>query len=76
MGVALLIWLAVLAVMNALEIVLAAMLWRRSAGTETSQLPAATAAGEKKADPMDEGFENLMRYSVMGHTGLEAEEGE
>lgn len=29
---------------------------------------------EKKPDPIDEGFENLMRFSVRGRTGLEREE--
>lgn len=34
----------------------------------------AAAAEEKQPDPMDEGFENLMRFSVRGKTGLEREE--
>lgn len=46
------------------------LLWRlererdRDAGT----------GAEKKPDPMDQGFENLMRFSVRGRTGLEREE--
>lgn len=29
---------------------------------------------EKRPDPVGEGFENLMRYSVRGRTGLERED--
>lgn len=41
----------------------------------TEKLRAPLAATEEKPegkpDPMDEGFENLMRFSVMGKTGFE-----
>lgn len=34
-------------------------------------IPAAEEKPEGKPDPMDEGFENLMRFTVMGKTGFE-----
>lgn len=40
---------------------------------EKMRTPLAATEGkpEGKPDPMDEGFENLMRFSVMGKTGFE-----
>lgn len=41
--------------------------------TENLRVPSAAAEEkpEGKPDPMDEGFENLMRFTVMGKTGFE-----
>lgn len=44
---------------------------RRGRGGMDRDVPAADDPAEKKPDPMDEGFENLMRYEVNGKTGFE-----
>lgn len=44
---------------------------RRGGGAEA---PAEVGEGAKRLDPIDEGFENLMTFSVMGKTGFEREE--
>lgn len=50
------------------------LIWLFAAGNKP--LPEPPAKEEKRAprskkDPMDEGFENIMQYSVRGHTGFE-----
>lgn len=46
---------------------------KRDRGGTDRDVPAADPA-EKRPDPMDEGFESLMRYSVNGKTGFETGE--
>lgn len=64
--------LFILALGQGMELLL---LWRlgRTPG-ERGRDQTAEAGEEKEPDPMDEGFENLMRFSVRGKTGLEREE--
>lgn len=50
------------------------LLWRLGRRLEMERDRDAGTGAEKKPDPMDQGFENLMRFSVRGRTGLEREE--
>lgn len=68
----------ILAVLVAVELA-GALLLRRIARrleklTPRSEELEEAAQPAKKPDPMDEGFENLMRYAVRGATGFEREE--
>lgn len=73
----------ILLVFDLIAIFVALQIWRqlrsdfaefRKNLEEQFSSPPAPAEEEKpegKPDPMDEGFENLMRFSVMGKTGFE-----
>lgn len=52
------------------------LLWRLGRRWEEDRRARDAETGaDDRPDPMDQGFENLMRFSVRGRTGLEREEG-
>ena len=58
-----------------LDLVVTAATYRRlfSPSEEERNERAVEKAMEQRQDPMDEGFENIMRFSVNGKTGFEQE---
>ena len=58
-----------------LDLVVTAATYRRlfSPSEEERNERAVEKAMEQRQDPMDEGFENIMRFSVNGKTGFEPE---
>lgn len=68
------LWIAVALILGQMAQLL--LLWRlERRGRDRGEDRVVDRGEEKKPDPMDEGFENLMRFSVRGRTGLEREEG-
>ena len=70
--------LAALLFMAAANLALSAALYRALALPDEEErnealVEAALRREAEKADPMDEGFENIMRFSVNGKTGFEPE---
>ena len=58
-----------------LDLAVTAVTYRRlfSPSEEERNERAVEKAMEQRQDPMDEGFENIMRFSVNGKTGFEQE---
>ena len=68
------LWIGVALVLGQMAQLL--LLWRlERRARDRGEDRVADRGEEEKPDPMDEGFENLMRFSVRGRTGLEREEG-
>lgn len=74
------VMLAVLVILAVLGDLILARIWlnfeiarleagkERAAGTAENQ---GDGGAEKRPDPIDEGFDNIMKYQVMGKTGFE-----
>ena len=70
--------MAALAVMAAANLALSVALYRAivlpdEEARNEAAVERAMAREAEQADPMDEGFENIMRFSVNGRTGFEQE---
>ncbi len=48
------------------------LLHRMPKATPKAEAPAPVSAVRQEKDPVDEGFENIMRFSVNGQTGFES----
>lgn len=66
-------WLILAAVLLG-DALLALLVWASRKKDGQAQGPEALHRENKRPDPVGEGFENLMRYSVRGRTGLERED--
>lgn len=67
------IWLILAAVLLG-DALLALLVWESRKKDGQAQGPEELHREKKRPDPVGEGFENLMRYSVRGRTGLERED--